>query len=86
MHRTQAAVVAYFIRTNSSVVEWDLSANASIEDAAALMAVPGVAAAVDRQRVARPPLQISVPKGAVAIRDNRCWVSATTLCSASPKL
>ena len=45
-----------------------------------------ITATVDRQRVARPPLQIRVPKGAVAIRDNRCWVSATTLCSASPKL
>lgn len=34
---------------------------------------PAVTALVDRQRQARPPVRLMVPKGAVAIRDNRCW-------------
>ena len=34
---------------------------------------PELAQRVDRQRAARAPLQLDVPKGAVFIRDNRCW-------------
>jgi hypothetical protein len=60
MHHTQAAVVADFIRTNSSVVEWDLSANASIEDAAAL---EGILAALAQAR------------GVRVLRLNQIWPS-----------
>ena len=34
---------------------------------------PGFTTLVDEQRRRRPPVQLSVPKGGVAIRDNRCW-------------
>jgi ectoine hydroxylase-related dioxygenase (phytanoyl-CoA dioxygenase family) len=35
-----------------------------------------ITALVDRQREGCPPVQLTVPKGAVAIRDNRCWHAA----------
>jgi ectoine hydroxylase-related dioxygenase (phytanoyl-CoA dioxygenase family) len=46
---------------------------------------PEFAARVDRQRRARAPIQLIVPKGAVVVRDNRCWHAGRPNTTAHPR-